>query len=506
MIQTRLGPRAAASATRPLVTRLLATWLLAMGLLAIWLLAGASPAGAQQRMAAGPSGTDAGSAEIGPQVWSQSTGRPGAEASGGRRLLIRLPAPHMDARGELIARPQVQVVPIPGSTAAGPLPAAGITGSGTSPAAPSAPGSTFQMASVFQQPPPAGQVPLPESMPAPYGTPLGPLEEIRPGEMILSESGQPMFGDLVHESLAPRHQRHSFLSRWFGLYRSPYEDRGLGYERVGMAPMELDITQPMNNLRFRFDNAYGFEFPDRAEFFWAKVGGRGPDKDQVAINEQVNYQEIRYMWEVAASPNVSLQTELPVRFLDPQDMFYNTTGLGDMSITTKLLMMDGRRTQITQYFRTYLPTGAPGHGLGTGHTSLEPGFLFRYMWTDATYLHGELKYWIPLGGDPAHSGQVFRWGAGISHLWYEADSFAIIPTLELVSWTVMDGQKTILPAVPLAIEVDGETTVNIYPGMRFTWDTGGDLGLFELGLQGGFTITETSWYSGLFRIEARFVY
>jgi hypothetical protein len=217
------------------------------------------------------------------------------------------------------------------------------------------------------------------------------------------------------------------------------------------------------------------------------------------------------MWEVGG-PKFSVQTELPLRFIDGE-MFPNTAGLGDMSVTTKLLMLDGRRWQITQFMRTYMPTGSPKHGLGNGHTSLEPGFLFRYMWNDSTYLHGEMKYWIPLGGDPNFSGQIFRWGAGISHLWYESDSLAIIPTLEMVSWTVMDGQKTgvfLFPPNPVPVElqaqVDGETTVNIYPGVRVPWDTGGDLGLVEFGLQGGFSITETSWYSSMLRFEARFIY
>jgi hypothetical protein len=346
-------------------------------------------------------------------------------------------------------------------------------------------------------------------LPPPEEIPLGVNPEVLPGESIMEGGGAPIFGELVEESFpAPPHRR-GFLRRLLRPHRSPYADRGLGHERVMFAPFELDISQPQNNIRLRLDNAYGFEFPDRAEFFWAKVGGRGPSEDRVAPFEQVDYQDIRFMFEVGG-PKFSVQTEVPIRFLDGKDLYYNTAGFGDMSIKTRLVMIDGRRWQVTQYFGTYTPTGAPGHGTGTGHTSIEPGFLFRYMVNDATYWHGEIKYWVPLGGDPNHSGQIFRWGTGLSYLWYDSDSLAITPTLELVSWTVLDGRKTGLFVTPEgiadSIEVDGETTVNLYPGIRMSYDSGSDLGLFEFGIQGGFTLTETYWYAGILRLEARFVY
>ena len=130
-----------------------------------------------------------------------------------------------------------------------------------------------------------------------------------------------------------------------------------------------------------------------------------------------------------------MTTEIPLVLVDPVNN-PNTAGLGDLQLTTKTVLLNGNDWEITQFFRTYLPTGDAMKGLGTGHVSLEPGFLFQYKWSPETYLHGELRYWFPIGGDPTQGGQVLRYGFGISHLLYENDVTAIIPTLEFVGWTV----------------------------------------------------------------------
>ena len=139
--------------------------------------------------------------------------------------------------------------------------------------------------------------------------------------------------------------------------------------------------------------------------------------------------------------------------------------------------------------------------------SLEPGMLFRYKWNDITYLHSEVKYWFPLGGDPKHSGQVLNYGLGISHLWFDADNFAIIPTLEFVGWTVLDGEQTLpVISVPQTERIDGLGIFNIYPGVRFVCDKGGDLGLFELGIGTGFAVSDHHWYESLLRVDLRWSY
>jgi hypothetical protein len=133
---------------------------------------------------------------------------------------------------------------------------------------------------------------------------------------------------------------------------------------------------------------------------------------------------------------------------------------------------------------------------------LEPGLLFRYKWTEGTYLHSQVKYWFPLGADPKFSGQVLGCGVGISHLWIDADNFAVIPTLEFVGWSVLDGQQS-LPSRVDPVDVDGMGILNVYPGVRIVHDNLCDFGLFELGIASGFSVTERHWYDSLLRIDLR---
>jgi hypothetical protein len=277
-------------------------------------------------------------------------------------------------------------------------------------------------------------------------------------------------------------------------------DLGIGAERARHAPFELDTTQPLNQFRFRFDAVYGYSPPDRAEYLWARprnvAGGRGPP----APEPSVKYQDFRSLLEVG-SRRLSVATEIPIRVLDPVNNG-NTAGLGDMNITTKALLLDGHSWQLTQLFRTYLNTGAVSKGLSNGHVSLEPGLLARHQWSDATYLHGELKLWFPIGGHPEHSGPIVRYGAGVSRVWYDADTFAVIPTLEFVGQSVLDGQTTLAPPVR-AVDIDGDVVLHLHPGLRFVWDTCGDCGLLEFGISGALDLGSSGWYENLLRVEFR---
>ena len=276
-----------------------------------------------------------------------------------------------------------------------------------------------------------------------------------------------------------------------------YSETGIGSERVMHAPMELDTSQPMNNFRIRLDMAFDLEFPDRAELFWARTGGAR--RLEAARETVVDYQDIRAMIEVGGE-RLSVQTELPIRFVDP--VFNpNNAGFGDMSVTTKTVLVNGSTWQITQIFRTIMNTGSPHNGTGTGHMSLEPGFLARYKCSEIDYLHGELKYLFPLGGDPIHQGQVLRFGFGISHVAYETDTFAALPVLEIVGWSLQDGEET--PTAGDPRPSDGVHVFNIYEGVRFVADTNSDLGLWEFGILGGFNCSGGQFYDGLLRLDMR---
>ena len=313
---------------------------------------------------------------------------------------------------------------------------------------------------------------------------------------IIYEENDAIFGEVL-ESTAP--------SSFWRPVRRPLErlfgprsiDQGIGHERLAFAPMEIEVTQPQNQYRFRFDAFNNFESPDRAEFLFA-APPTGPPPEPA-----VDFQDLRAMFEIGG-PAFSVGTEIPIRIMDPE-FGGNTAGLGDMSIAAKTRLLDGSDWQISQYFKTYLNTGAFRKGLGTGHVSLEPGVLARYKWSDELYWHGELRYLFPLGGDPAWQGQVLRYGVGWSHLLYENDSFAILDTMEFVGQTVLDGQEYDF-AVMGPVDTDGIGLFNIYPGLRFVRDGNGDLGTCELGITGTVGMGNSSWFDSMMRIEIRWIY
>jgi len=307
-----------------------------------------------------------------------------------------------------------------------------------------------------------------------------------------SEGAEPIFGDVLAggDGSACHRCRAQFVI-FNPANRSG--DIGIGRERLAFAPFEMDSSQPSNNTLFRFDAAYGFPFPDRAEYLWAKPG-KGPTAET-----EINYQDLRFRTEMGGE-SFSAITEISLRSLDPVTI-ENTTGMGDMNVATKVVMLDGKSWQLTQITRTYLTTGAASKGLGTGHVSLEPGVLATYRWRPTTFIHQELKYWFPLGGDPEHSGQVLRYGLGYSHLLYETDAFAMIHTCEFISFWFLDGAKG-----DPSTDIDVERAYQLYPGIRFVADTGGDFGLVEFGCAGTFSMGQQSLFSSFLRLDLRFSY
>ncbi|HJQ79844.1 MAG TPA: transporter, partial [Lacipirellulaceae bacterium] len=289
---------------------------------------------------------------------------------------------------------------------------------------------------------------------------------------------------------------------------------GIGVENVMNAPFWLDTTQPLQNCRIRADAAADWEFPDRIEYFWSKVGApKGPQFPDFALGEpSVDYQEVSFYIE-RGGERLSVGTDLPIRAVDPVDR-RNTTGFGDMRVTTKAVLLDGKDWQLTQVFHTHIPTGSFRRGTGNGHVSLEPGVAWRYKWSDVTYIHGDLTYWFPIAADPFHSGQMFNYGIGISHIWIDGDKWALMPTLELNAWTLLDGRQTFPgePPPPVAMdpggreEIDTLSILNIHPGLRWVCDTAGDCGVREFGITSGIAVTEDHWYEEILRLELRWVF
>lgn len=330
-----------------------------------------------------------------------------------------------------------------------------------------------------------------------------------PGELLpepMTDDGLngSVFGDVLRQEWAA--PERPGLWAWLRGRRRGISEPGIGTEYVAIAPLEIEITQPLNAFRVRVDSVQNFSPPDRAEYLWARPktsGGRGPDLPPDGV-ELVDYQDLRFQLE-AGGERFSLGTEIPIRIVDPVT-HGDTAGMGDMSLTTKTVLCDGVRWQISQLFRTYFNTGAPSKGLGNGHISLEPGMLARFKINDRTYVHSEIEYWFPIAGHPEHSGQVLRWGVGVSRVWRDSDSLALIQTFEILGLSALDGMQSgpLDPASGSRLnDIDSRLGMWAIPGLRSVIDTGGDLGVIEIGIAGGLDIGSSGWHDGMLRFEIR---
>ncbi len=303
-------------------------------------------------------------------------------------------------------------------------------------------------------------------------------------------------------AMLPGGSGHDLLRplRWLWMTRRASCDQGIGYERIATAPFVLDIAQPMPHLGLRTDLSGGWGRPDRSEAFWAKIGGRGP----LLPERSVNYQDLAFVSEVGTA-NASARTLVPLRMLNP-DINDNTAGLGDVQLGTKVVLLNGEYWMITQVNDMTFNSGAVKKGLGTGHISIAPGVLASYQWNAETYLHGQVKFQFPIAGDPSFSGELLQWGFGVSHLLYDSDAFAVIPTVEAAFYSFLTGQETAFGPPPQILPVDSVTASTLHFGVRTVRDFGRDFGLVEFGISSGFGLGSAGWYDSLTRIELRILY
>src|SRR5262249_18701989 len=142
--------------------------------------------------------------------------------------------------------------------------------------------------------------------------------------------------------------------------------------------------------------------------------------------------------EYAPLRNFSVFTEVPVRFLNPT-LVANYKGFSDVNLGFKYALVAEPDRFYTFQTRLYTPTGARDRGLGTGPGSVEPAFLLFQRLSDRLYLSGEFRDWIPVGGSN-FSGNVLRYGLGLTYNIVLTDHFRIAPVNEVVGWTVLNGK------------------------------------------------------------------
>ena len=244
----------------------------------------------------------------------------------------------------------------------------------------------------------------------------------------------------------------------------------------------VDGARPVTMTRFRYDSGHNFEQPDRSEFFWARTGGggKGPGK----IETSMKYDSIR-LYQEAATGKASFFIEQDYRAVDP-DTNNHASGFGDMNIGTKALLFDCELMQLTFQFKTYLPVGSAGKGLGTGHVSLEPSLLLTVKLLPETYFQAQGAEWIPIGGDPAYQGSVLHHHYAINHvLWRPLADVPFIGSLEFNAYSFQDGQYSD-PALGQFQKSSGYTWMTAGPSLRVAICTRLDLGFSaQFGLNEG---------------------
>ncbi len=296
----------------------------------------------------------------------------------------------------------------------------------------------------------------------------------------------------------------TLFAGWFGPPKKVdgVPDRGIGYERVALAPFVIDITQPQTLWSLRIDMANNWRHPDTAEYFFARpaaFGGRGP-----ALETSADAQDVNFISEMGNN-SASARTTIPVRIINGE-VNGETAGMGDMHLTTKVVLLSGERLKLTQFLDNAFPTGSVDKGIGTGHVAMEPGLLASYRWSDETYIHSEVKYLFPLPTSPGNGGTIFTWGFGISHLLYDGDTFAVIPTAELVCYSIFNASETIATPIPHQESIDNEVIPTLHFGVRVVSDRFRDIGTVEWGLSAGFNLGSSGFYEELVKTEIRVMY
>ena len=286
----------------------------------------------------------------------------------------------------------------------------------------------------------------------------------------------------------------------------------IGSGRTESATSYVDSAVVRNQFRFRFDSMYDFRLPDRGEFFYPKCGcfrtagldpnAKGPLLPEPNIDSTQAY---RSYLEYALTPNFSGFFEVPIIAINPQANA-NESGFGDINLGLKYAFVNTPTRMMTFQFRTYVPTGDGGRGLGVEHVSLEPAFLFLQQLSDRLLLEGELRDWISVGGTN-FAGNVLRYGVGLSYLALNSPSFRVRPVVELVGWTFLDGMFFTPPAT--IADADGDTIINAKVGLRFGFGELGSQGFLsqsDFAISYGRAITNDELYENIIRVEMRVRY
>jgi len=277
-----------------------------------------------------------------------------------------------------------------------------------------------------------------------------------------------------------------------------------------------------SGLRVRFDSGWDMTSPDRAEFFYAKCGCYRDFTDSPAADpnapgpgpgvvQNMNYNQLNLMTERQISKHASIIFDLPFRWIKPTDFvagtgsFGNQSGIGDITVGTKVAIATSSSHDITVMVRGSIPTGDSSKGLGTDHGSIEPALLVRQSLGGRAEIEGQFGYWHPTGssqgplpGSGNFSGDILYYGIGPSFNIVNKRNARFAPVVELVGWHLLGGFETSAFFVNgTSGDVSGMNIVNLKVGARLALKTG------SVYVGYGWALTNNAWYDHILRLEYR---
>jgi hypothetical protein len=251
-------------------------------------------------------------------------------------------------------------------------------------------------------------------------------------------------------------------------------------------------------MRLRYDGIWNYFFPDKAEYLWARENNKGLHGPSGVLGERrVRYTDVSLYNEVGID-RFSASIEVPYRNVEP-DLFNGESGVGDLTIGTKSLLLDCELMQFAFQFKTRVPIGNFTIGIGNGNVSLEPAFLLALKLTQRTYLQSELAYWFPLGGTPEVQGPIFHYHFSLNHLlWHCGNGIKLIGVAELNGYEIMGGAFTDPVTGALRSAKDVGDILSIGPGIRLVF-----CDKIDFGIGSAFAVTTDSLGDEWVRAEFR---
>lgn len=258
---------------------------------------------------------------------------------------------------------------------------------------------------------------------------------------------------------------------------------------VANAAFFVDHARPTTMTRLRWEHGENLIGPDRAEYFWAQIGGPGPANPET----RVDYDEL-HLYQEVGTDKFSAFIDLPYRSQRGQ-VNGGSGGIGDLRIGTKSLLLDSELLQFTFQFVTSIPTAGPGGGIGTGHVSLDPSILTTLKLREDTYLQSQMGYWFGVGNS---NGSILHYHNSLNQVLLRPTiDTSLIGTFETNGYSFMSGQVTL----PSGARVQGNdvTYFTLGPGLRWAMCDKLDFGI---GMQ--FAVTQQHFAQRQYRTEIRF--